>query len=165
MSLTAQVRVSGVIHETSSTGPASSIRVTTLDGSVAFSDGSGANQAQVTWSESGSVSSAGTTFTLQTMSSSQRTVNFGSVKAILVKNTDATTGLVVGGLTASSHGMFPITTGLTLPPGGSYTFVAPNASGSTVSGSAYLGNLASASTATTASYSMVIIGNGTATPS
>lgn len=95
MALNAQVNLSLLAHETSSGDLSSTIRVTPASYAAAIGDGTGANQAQVVWSGSRTLSGASQTLNLAALPSVRdgvtATVTITAVKALYVKNTGTAT--------------------------------------------------------------------------
>jgi hypothetical protein len=95
MALNAQISLSLLAHESSSGDLAKTVRVTPASYAALVADGSAAGQAQVTWSDSRTLSGASETLNLaslaDTRDGSPATVTLTSVSAYYVKNSGAST--------------------------------------------------------------------------
>ena len=145
MSLAAEILCRIVGIETDTADIAKNTRVTKADYFLALSDGDGANQAQVIYSDS---RTSGGTDTLQlssladTRDGASVTIAFTAAKVLYVKNTHASNTIAVSGAYTGS-----------VPPGGILLAVNPTAAGTTAN------SLFLTSTAGT-TYEIVIVGEG-----
>lgn len=145
MSLAAEILCRIVGIETDTADIAKNTRVTKADYFLALSDGDGANQAQVIYSDS---RTSGGTDTLQlssladTRDGASVTIAFTAAKVLYVKNTHASNTITVTGAYTGS-----------VPPGGILLAVNPTAAGTTAN------SLFLTSTAGT-TYDIVIVGEG-----
>ena len=121
MALTAQIALSILAHETSSGDLSRTLRATPANYAIRLTDGTGANQAQVVWSDARTATTSNDDLTLWNLSDTRDgasvTVAFTQVKLVYVKNTSSTQVLRIGG--ASGVGAFaglPVTVYGTLPP-------------------------------------------------
>lgn len=93
MPLNAQISLSILAHETSNGDLSRTLRATPANYAIALTDGTGANQANLVWSESESLpggadwNPSGSNFA--NFADDRGTVAFTAVKAIYVKNTGA----------------------------------------------------------------------------
>lgn len=167
MALNAQILLSILAHETSSGDISQTLRATPATYSLSLANGTGANQAQVVWSDSGTVlAGSDLQFSLSSLADDRGTVSMSSVKLIYIRNTGS---IALTSLPATPSdwpgGPFSLTEGSTLsvPPGGALLWSNPSAQGWAVGDP--LNQLAfsnlSESTATT--YEIIIIGEGTIT--
>jgi hypothetical protein len=107
MPLSAQLALSFLSHESSSGDLARTMRVTPATYALALSDGSGANKAQVAWSDARTLSGASDTLNLASLADTRdgaaAVVTITAAKAIYVKNTHSSISLAFSGgpLTAS----------------------------------------------------------------
>lgn len=149
MALNAQVNLSLLAHETSGGDLSSTIRVTPASYAAAIGDGAGANQAQVVWSGSRTLSGASETLNLAALPSVRdgvtATVTITAVKALYVRNT-GTASLSFAGAP------FPAS-GQTVAAGAVAVQCDPSAAGMAASGVTVTGSAAGA-------YQMVLIGEG-----
>lgn len=149
MSLDATILVDIIARETVASGLMSDVRVTPRQYSLILSDGTGANQAQIAWSDSRTLASGSASILLTSISDTRYgnpvTVNFSAVKCIYIKNTHATYTLsFTGAFTAS------------IKPGGVFVLCDPSAAG-------VPGSTLSVSSTTGATFDIVVIGEGTVT--
>jgi hypothetical protein len=157
MSLTAQINVSAVVHESDDSTAVRSVRVTNISSPVRLTDGTGANKAQVCWTQSGTLSTATTIFVLPSLPDSRGTVSMSSVKSVVVRN-DSTSTIRVGSANFSE----PLDGQACVKSGGAMMLLA-TASGYTVSTGMISSGINLASVSGTASYTITIIGEGTLT--
>lgn len=91
MALNAQVNLSLLAHETSGGDLSNTIRVTPASYNAAIGEGAGANQAQVVWSATRTLSGASQTLNMAALPSVRdgvnATVTITAVKALYVRNT------------------------------------------------------------------------------
>jgi hypothetical protein len=145
MSLSAEILCRIVGIETDTADIATNTRVTKVDYFLSLSDGDGANQAQVIYSDART--SAGTdTFQLSSLPDTRDgasvTIAFTAAKVLWIENTHASHTLTVTGAYSGS-----------VPPGGVLLATNPTAAGTTAS------SLFVASTVG-ATYKIVIVGEG-----
>jgi hypothetical protein len=163
MPLNAQVSLSMIVHESSSTDLSQTLRATPVSYALSMADGSGANQAQVSWSSSGSATTTPTDLDLSSLPDTRGgaavTVSFTAVKAVFVRNKSASQALNIGGPAgATASAAFP-PVAYPIAPGGCYCVVAPTEAGLAVSPSgARIARLAAASGS--AEYDVVFVGEG-----
>ena len=166
MSLDAQILLSILAHESSSEDISRTLRVTPASYSLSLGNGTGANQAQVVWSDSRTLSSA-ETLSLNNLTDDRGTVAFSSIKLLFLRNTGAADVVVSTDATGEPENWSsgPAKGGtpdaVTVPPGGAWIATNPSASGWAV-GSAddyAIGLVADAAT----SYDIILIGEGTVT--
>lgn len=152
MPLNAQLAVSIVAHETAAGDLSRQMRVTPATYAMLFTDGTGANQAQVVWSDSRTLSGSSETLTLSSLSDTRDgaavTVGLTAVKAAYARNTHASIPLTLSG--------GPFGSGVTAAPGGCVAIVDPTAAGSSASAVTVAGSAGG-------TYDIVLIGEGTVT--
>jgi len=130
MPLNAQILLSILAHESSSGDISETLRATPTSYSLELTDGTGANQAQVVWSDARTIAAGGTdNLNLASLSDDRGSIAFSQVKAIYARNTHATENMKIGGSGAGAFGGLPATVNRTLPPGGAYLMTAPTAGG------------------------------------
>lgn len=109
MSLSAQVSLSVLAHESFSGSLARAIRVTPASHSATLGDGTGANKAQVTWSSSRTLSGSSETLALSGLADARDgatvSVAVTSAKVIYIKNTHASAQLTFSGGPLTSSGI------------------------------------------------------------
>jgi hypothetical protein len=163
MALDAQILLSILAHETSSGDISQTLRVTPATYSLALSDGTGANQAQIAWSDSRTATTANddlvVTSLADTRDGASVTVAFSSVKIVYVRNKSANSNLLLGLSGITNFGGFPQAGGF-VPSGGCYFIAAPSDAGITVL-AGHVARLRADSG--TADYDIILIGEGTVT--
>lgn len=141
MALNAQISVSVMVHESSGDSLSSSLRVTPATYAATLANGTGAGQAQVAYSETGTIPSGDdVSFLFGALSDDRGSVVLTAIKTIYVKNTGAV-GLIVCGNLAWS----------TAPLG--QTFVAPG-------GVLAMANTSAAGWASSQASAAIVIANG-----
>jgi hypothetical protein len=165
MPLSAQVLLSMVAHESSSGDLSKQMRVTPATYAVAFSDGTGANQAQVAWSGARTIGvSESDDLVLTALADDRGAVSFSSIKALYIKNTSAT-DISLGRdqqgdeMPSSPWDGTPMssTSGYALPGGASICVCNPSAAGIAV----FSGNKLRVSGGSGSTYEIALIGEGT----
>ena len=150
MALNAQVNLSLVAHETSNGDLSRTLRATPAAYTSILSDGTGASQAQVVWSDSRTLAGSSETLNLASLADTRDgavvSVAITAAKAVYVRNSHASVSLTFAGAP------FPAG-GVAVAPGGAMALVDPTAAGAatgtvTVTGSAG------------ATYDIVFIGKG-----
>lgn len=162
MALNAQIALSILAHETSSGDLSRTLRATPANYALSLGDGTGANQAQVVWSDSRTATTSNEDLNLASLADTREgasvVVAFTQVKLVYVRNTHETSSLRIGGFSGlGSFAGLPINVSLTLPPGGCYLFSAPSSVG-VVAGTARF-----AAETGSCTYDIVLIGEGTVT--
>ena len=137
MPLSAQIALSIIAHESSSGDLSSQMRVTPAVYGVVLGDGTGANQAQVAWSDRRTIGgSENDDIVVSSLQDDRGTISLSSVKAWYIKNTSA--GDIVLGRNQSDDSLptspWPYwpngdSIGLILHAGAGIAFVAPTAAG------------------------------------
>jgi predicted methyltransferase len=147
MSITADVLLSLHADEAGAGNIHVSRRVTRYDYTRRFTDGQGASQAEILYSDSRTASSGSFTILLSAITDTRNgqsvTVNFFAVKVIFIRNTHATNNIVFSGAFTA-----------TIKPGGAFALVDPTADG--VPGSSLFVTTTAGTT-----FDIVIIGEGT----
>jgi hypothetical protein len=88
MALNAQILLSILAHETSSGDISQTLRATPATYSLTLGNGTGANQAQVVWSDSRTIPGGSQdTVPLRTLTDDRGSVSFTAVKAMYIRNT------------------------------------------------------------------------------
>jgi hypothetical protein len=172
MALNAQINLSIIAQETSAGDISRTMRATPVSYSVGLTDGTGANQAQIAWSDSRTISGTEETLSLASLpdvrDGASVTVGMTSVNVLYVKNTHATATVLLGstsaGTFAASHfvGMpankIPAgAQGYALPPGAAILISVPTQLGlTTLAGQQFTVGSSTAG----ATYDIVIVGRG-----
>lgn len=161
MPLNAQVIASVIAQESSSSNMATTMRTTPASYALSLSDGTGANQAQVAWSDVDTIDGdTGKELIVQSLIDDRGTVNMSTVKAIYIRNKSATALLAVSAQNWSSLSPTLTPFGPRIQPGGVMLFTNPGATGWTTGASSAL-NLIAGATGQTVEYELVFIGEGT----
>jgi hypothetical protein len=167
MSLNAQILLSVLAHESESGDISRTLRATPAAYAMTLSDGTGANQAQVVWSDSRTVASTPDDIDLAAISDDRGTVAFSSIKAAYIKNTHASSQLdiIAGDAVANSWAGFGYgdeggASSLMVAPGGVAFIANPTAAGAAVSASLRILRINATPGVT---YDIVLIGEGTVT--
>jgi hypothetical protein len=151
MALNAQIAFSVVAHESSVADISRAMRVTSASYAVALTDGSGAGQAQVAWSDSrtlgGSADSLNPAALSDTRDGASVTVALTAIKTVYVKNSHASNTLTVASSTLSSAGS------ISLEPGSCLSLSVVTAAGKTPATFTVSG-------ASGTTYDIVLVGNG-----
>jgi hypothetical protein len=163
MALNAQIALSILAHETSNGDLSRTLRATPANYAIALADGTGANQAQVVWSSSGTATTTNTDLNLSaiedTRDGASVTVTFTAIKAVYVRNKSDSVALSIGGPTNVTSGIWFPAIPIQIQPGGCYFVSAPGADGISVNPAGpRIARLASVSG--TAAYDVVFIGEG-----
>lgn len=149
MSLSAEVLASVVARETGTGDLVVNSRFTKYDFFREFADGTGADQAQIVFSDSRTATQASFTILLSaipdTRNGSSASCNFSAVKVIMFKNTHSTHTITLSNAFTA-----------TIKPGGVFLLVDPSAAG--ITGASLFVN-----TTVGATYDLVVIGEGTVT--
>ena len=158
MPLNAQISLSIIAHESTSGDISRQMRVTPAIYAAMLTDGTGANQAQVVWSATESVSEGGDyTPIFASLVDDRGVVSITALKLMYAKNTGADTLQ----LSPTSWSNGPFAGSITLPPGSAVTFVCPTAAGwATTSAGA---SLVIETTNQASTVEVVFIGEGTIT--
>ena len=168
MALNAQIMLSILAHETSYGDLSRTLRATPASYDLALTDGTGASQAQVVWSDSRTATTSNDDLPLKTLPDTRDgaavTVAFTNIKIVYVKNTSESETLKVGGITGyTAFQGLPTNVPLQIAPGGCYFFSSPGADGPSA-GTSPIENLARfASVSGSCTYDIVFIGEGTVT--
>jgi hypothetical protein len=160
MPLNAQIMLSILAHETSAGDLSRTLRATPASYALSLTDGTGANQAQIVWSDSRIAPANDEDGTgLASFTEDGMNYSFTSVKVIYIRNTGTVELLWAGGEWPT--GPNPVAgAAIKIRPGGVVFMAAPDATGWATANSALrIDN----QTATNGSYEVVLIGEGTIT--
>lgn len=149
MALNAQVTFSLLAHETSSGDLSRTLRATPATYAAAIGDGTGANKAQLAWSDARTLSGASESLNLASLADTRDgaavTATITSVKVVYIKNTGASSLTFSGG---------PLTgSGVVLAAGGFCVLADTSAAGMAAGTITVAG-------AAAATYEIVIVGEG-----
>jgi len=151
MALNAQILLSILAHESSSGDISQTLRATPATYSVTLGDGTGANQAQVVWSDSRTLAGASETINASSLTDDRGTVSITAIKGLYFRNSStAVLSMTPLGGADSFGGLHYV------QPGGVAVAVAPGASGM-LAGSAVVEGSAGQT------YDIILIGEGTVT--
>ena len=150
MALNAQILLSILAHETSSGDISQTLRATPATYSLGLSDGTGAGQAQVVWSDARTLAGASETLDSAALTDDRGSINLSALKAVYIRNASTVTLTATPATPAAFGGTHHIRSG------GVAVAVAGDATGMaggtlTVAGSAG------------AAYDIILIGEGTVT--
>lgn len=162
MSLEGRINVDCLFHDKATNDLSSSLRVASAAYSLPLTDGTGANQAQVTWTNT--ATNDGTTadeLIMQSLSDDRGTVSLAAVKAIYIRNKSATYSLrvTVDSWTSLDSALLPFN--LVVPAGGVCVYTNPTATGWTTAANSALSLLASAE-GQSVEYDILLVGEGSA---
>jgi hypothetical protein len=165
MPINAQVLLSILSHESTSGDISQTLRVTPATYSLSLGDGTGANQAQVAWSDSRTLGSgADDTPNVAGLSDDRGVVAFTAVKLIYIRNTGAVAiNLIGNGDWATGPQKLPDDSNYEIPSGGCWLATNPTAAGWSVGASPKYLTIQNQSESTAATYDIVLIGEGTVT--
>jgi len=167
MALNAQIMLSILAHETSAGDLSRTLRATPASYALSLTDGTGANQAQVVWSDSRTATTSDDDLPLKTLPDTRDgaavVVAFSNIKLVYVRNTSASSTLAIGGVSSiTAFAGLPINVPLQIAPGGCYFFSTPGADGATAGvGIEAVARFAAVSGSCT--YDIVLIGEGSVT--
>lgn len=162
MALDAQILLSILAHETSSGDISRTLRATPASYSLTLADGTGANQAQVVWSDSRTTStSSQDSLDLANLSDDRGVVSFTAIKAMYVRNAGNAAMLWDGGSWSSGPLSAPGDCAVAIQPGGCVVFIAPTATGFAVGSSPQTIDFGASGSQT--QYEIILIGEGTVT--
>ena len=162
MPLNAQITLSIIAHESTVGDISRQMRVTPVTYALSLSNGTGANQAQVAWSDSRTVDPDSDDFPAQSgfvFADDRGTVTFSAVKSVYVKNTGSGNIIWYGDSWPAGPQQASATdaTGVIIKPGGVVFVADPSAGGwATTSSLIGIGN----QTGSTQTYDIVVIGEG-----
>ena len=150
MALNAQILLSILAHESSSGDISQTLRATPATDALTLGNGTGANQAQVVWSDSRTLSGSSETLDASSLTDDRGSVTLTALKAVYVKNSSTATLTFTPASAAAFGGTQHVRAG------GAALAVAADATGMTA------GNLVVAGGAGQA-YEIILIGEGTVT--
>ena len=165
MALDAQILLSILAHETSSGDISRTLRATPASYSLSLSDGTGASQAQVVWSDSRTIDAAGDdTPNVAGLTDDRGAVAFTAIKLLYIRNTGSVPlNLIGNGDWATGPQKLPDTSNYEIPAGGCWLATNPTAAGWSVGASPRFLTITNQSASTAATYEIVLIGEGTVT--
>ncbi len=165
MTLTAKILLQILATESSSSDLSSTTRVTNVSRTVNFANGTGANQAEIVWSDSRTIAANGEDILdLTALADDRGSVDLTAVKAIYVRNT-GTVGIYWQALAPPDHwGSGPLQAeeefGIKVPPGGVMLITNPSALGWMVESGDEQILFGNDSSTTAATYDIILIGEG-----
>jgi hypothetical protein len=167
MALNAQIILSILAHETSAGDLSRTLRATPASYALSLTDGTGANQSQIVWSDSRTVTTSSDDLRLKTLADTRdgavAVVAFSNIKLVYVRNTSASATLAIGGATGvTAFAGLPIGVPLQIAPGGCYLYSCPGPDGATAGvGIETVARFAAVSGS--CSYDIILIGEGSVT--
>jgi hypothetical protein len=140
-------------HETSAGDLSRTLRATPASYALSLTDGTGANQAQIVWSDSRTLAASSETLNMSALADTRDgasvSVAFSAVKAMYVRNSSAS-ALALSFLTG------PLSQLGIVNAGGAFVLADPTAAGTLIS-------ILTVTGAAGATYDIVLIGEGTVT--
>lgn len=162
MPLNAQILLSILSHESTSGDISQTLRVTPATYSLALGNGTGANQAQVAWSDARTIAAAGSsTIDLAAAADDRGVVVFSAIKLIYVRNTGANEIAWSGGGWGGGPFDDISASPFTIQPDAAFLLASPTAAGYSVGGGG--GQTIVFSSTLGATYDIILIGEGTIT--
>ena len=162
MTLEADILFSIVANETDAGDYAKDVRTTKVENFIALTDGTGANQAQIAWSDSRTATNSGDAIDLRALVDDRGTITFTAIKAMYFRNTGA--AMIYWGDVNQPWSAFVEDLGdsnLLFPAGTAMLLTASSAAGFEVSPQSKNINLVAFQGSST--YEIVLIGEGTIT--
>lgn len=165
MTLTAKILLQILATESSSSDLSSTTRVTNVSRTVNFANGTGANQAEIVWSDSRTIAANGEDILdLTALADDRGSVDLTAVKAIYVRNT-GTVDISWLALALPEHwttGPLYVEEGFgaIIPPGGVMLITNPSATAWAVASEDEQISFANDSSTTAAAYDIIMIGEG-----
>jgi len=157
MALSAQISVSVLVHESSSDSLSAALRVTPATYATTLANGTGAGQAQIAYSETGTIPDGDeATFPFGSLSDDRGSVALTAIKTIYVKNTGSVDLVVSGNLAWSTAPLGQVQ----VAAGGVLAMANTTAAGWT-SSQASAALVISNAYQTQGAYELVLIGEGT----
>jgi hypothetical protein len=168
MALNAQILLSILAHEADAGDISQTLRATPATYALALTDGTGANQAQVVWSDAQELNASGTTnIELPSATDDRGTVVFSAIKAVYIRNTGTTTiswrGLALPEKWTTGPLQVAEGDGVHIPAAGVLLLTNPSDSGWTVAAGDDQIEIVNESGSAPASFEIVLIGEGTIT--
>jgi hypothetical protein len=166
MALNAQILVSILAHESSGDGIAQTLRATPATYALALTDGTGANQAQLVWSDSRTIPAQNTDqIDLTSLPDDRGSVSFSDIKVAYIRNSGtAQLSVVAGANVPNSWAGFGYAdesgSEFVIKAGGAAMVSAPTATGLVVTSSLKIIRIDGSAGGT---YDIVLIGEGTVT--
>lgn len=163
MGLEANVGLTIVAHESDTEALSDVFRVTSVNYAQSFTDGTGANQAQVCWGITGTVGTTTVSYDLASLPSGRGNVTVTATKVCMLRNLSTDKHILAGnldiGVTGAAYNVFPSLDTITVHEGGMLVSTAADATGFD---NTTLKIASFRSSAGTAAFQFVIIGEGTA---
>lgn len=162
MGLEANVGLTIVAHESDTEALSDVFRVTSVNYSLAITDGTGAGQAQVFWGITGTVGTTAISYNLDSLPSDRGNVTVTATKVCMLRNLSTDKHILAGNLdiggSAAAYNVFPSLDTVTVHEGGTLVSTAADATGfdNTTFKVATI-----RSSAGTVAFQFIIIGEGT----
>lgn len=148
MALDAQILLSILAHESTAGDISRTLRATPASYAVTLADGTGANQAQVVWSDVRTLAGSTDVLDASTLTDDRGTVNMTALKAVYIRNTSNATLTATSSDAAAFGGTYHVRSG------GAVVAVASDATGM-AAGTLTVGGV------TGQTYEIVLVGEGT----
>ncbi len=165
MALDAQILLSILAHESSSGDISRTLRATPASYFMALGDGTGANQAQVVWSDSRTITAASDDILdLSALTDDRGIITLTAVKLIYIRNTGTVPiNLVGNGDWATGPQKLPDTSNYEIPAGGCWLATNPTAAGWSVGASPKYLTIQNQSGSTSTTYEIILASEGSIT--
>lgn len=160
MSIEGRISVDCLFHDKITSNLSSQLRVAAALYSLPLTEGTGANQAQVTWTSSDTANGTSPNeLIMQSLADDRGNVNMSAAKVIYIRNKSSTYSLsvTVDNWTALDSVLVPFN--LLVPPGGCCVYTNPTASGWTTTASSALSIIAQGE-GQTVDYDILLVGEG-----
>jgi hypothetical protein len=160
MGLEANVGLTIVAHESDTEALADVFRVTSVNYAQSFTDGTGANQAQLCWGITATCGTSAVQYDMNSLPSDRGNMTVTATKVCYVRNLSSDNHLRAGGVEGpTAYGPLPAATPITVHEDSVYLVSASDADGYATNGIATLAKFST--TAGTAAFQFIIIGEGT----
>jgi hypothetical protein len=163
MGLEANVGLTIVAHESATEALADVFRVTSVNYAQSFTDGTGANQAQVCWGITATCGTSAVQYDMASLPSASGGVTVTATKVCYVRNLSSDKHIVLGGLSSLNvpppYNVFPTLSSMTVREDGVFLSTAGDEVGFDNTSARIA---AIQTTAGTAAFQFIIIGEGAA---
>lgn len=165
MDLTAQILLQIAAVETTTADLSSTVTTTNINQAISLATGTGANQAQIVWSDSAPVADAGDlVLDLAALVDARGTVAFSALKLIYIKNTGTVpVNLIGNGDWNTGPQKLPDAANYEIPAGGIWLATNPSAAGWAVAAAPQNLSIQNQSATTPTTIDIILIGEGSIT--
>jgi len=164
VTLNAQILLQILATENSSSDLSTTVRRTNVSESLTFTNGTGANQAEIVWSDSRTIGAgADDQLFLESLDDGRGTVGFSAIKLVYVKNTGTVSLTITGGdplVWAAGPLGLEVGSTISVPAGGVLMLTNASAAGWVVDGELEQIPLSNVSETVAAAYDIILIGEG-----